>query len=371
MNKVIGYLNLYDSPELGKLTAKRTLGSTSFLGRFALMDFALSNFTNSGIDEINILVKDNFRSVLNHVGSLKPWINNTKTSRQNILINEKGIRDPKYNSDLNCLKENIWTLLESKADYVIFQPAHIITTMNLRPVIAEHMNSKADVTIVYSHISNADESFLKTNVLKLKDKEVVSFVKNNGKSKDADVSMETYIFSTKMLLEILNNKDFADSLSLKKVIEKIIRNPNYVVKGFEYFGYSRCFDSLDHFIDYSLELLDYEVTKALIKDDWPIYTTSHFTPPTSYGEHSKVRNSFIANGAIVKGTVQNSVISRHVVVEEGAIIKDSVILANTVIERNAVVQDAVVDKLVNIAANAVVKGTKDVAAYIGEGVNVK
>ena len=108
--KVIGFLNLYSSPNLGPLTEKRTLGSTSFLGRYALMDFPLSNFTNSDIDEVNILVKDNFRSVSKHVGSMKTWVNNTIIARQNILINEKGIRNPKENSDLACILQNDWVL---------------------------------------------------------------------------------------------------------------------------------------------------------------------------------------------------------------------------------------------------------------------
>ena len=90
-NKILGILNLYDSPSLGGLTKNRTLGSTSFLGRFALMDFALSNFTNSDIDEINVLVKDNFRSVAKHCGSLKNWASNTKIGRQNYLVNDIGL----------------------------------------------------------------------------------------------------------------------------------------------------------------------------------------------------------------------------------------------------------------------------------------
>ena len=91
--KVVGLLNLFDSPSLGNLTKTRTLASTSFLGRFTPIDFSLSNFANSGIDEINILIRDNFRSVAKHVGSIKSWVNNTKIGRQNLLLNEKGLFD--------------------------------------------------------------------------------------------------------------------------------------------------------------------------------------------------------------------------------------------------------------------------------------
>ena len=151
-NKVLGILNLYDSPSLGGLTRNRTLGSTSFLGRFALMDFTLSNFTNSYIDEISVLVKDNFRSVAKHAGTLKAWVNNTKIGRQNLLLNEKGIKDPKYNSDLNALRENDWILYDSEADYVVIAPAHIISSIDYRKVIDFHIAHEAEVTIVYKEI---------------------------------------------------------------------------------------------------------------------------------------------------------------------------------------------------------------------------
>ena len=175
--KIVGFLNLYSSPSLGPLTEKRTLGSTSFLGRFALMDFPLSNFTNSGIDQINILVKDNFRSVSKHVGSLKTWVNNSKIARQNLLINEKGLVNPKLNSELDCLANNDWVLYEAKGDAVVILPAHILTTIDLRPILDQHFDSDADVTIIYQHITNADEAFLPSNLVTLKGDDVISLKK--------------------------------------------------------------------------------------------------------------------------------------------------------------------------------------------------
>lgn len=194
-HKVLGLLNLYDSPSLGELTKKRTLGSTSFLGRYAIMDFALSNFTNSNIDEINILVKDNYRSVAKHIGTLKTWVNNTKIGRQNILMNERGIRDPKYNSDLNAIRENDWVYFEADADYVIIAPAHIISVIDYRKVLEFHEEKNADITLVYTKIKDGSKAFLSSNVLEVKDDKVVFFAPNKGKKDDVAVSMRTYIMS--------------------------------------------------------------------------------------------------------------------------------------------------------------------------------
>ncbi len=373
--KVIGFLNLYNSPNLGPLTEKRTLGSTSFLGRFALMDFPLSCFTNSGIDGINILVKDNFRSVSKHVGSLKTWVNNTKREMQNILLNEKGIRSPKYNTDLNCLLENDWVLLDEKADAVVILPTHIITQLDLRPVIEQHFETEADITLVYSMIEEADTTFSTSNLVKIKDGLVTSYKKNNKTVKKANVSLESYIISQSTLQMILHSKELMELKSLKRVIEKFVISKTIKVYGYEYKGYARCFDSFKHFVDYSFELLDYDVFKTLFgkaqDKEWPIYTLTHNTPPTIYSDKAKVKNSFVANGAVVEGTVENSIISRYVTIGKGAVVKNSIILTGTYIDPGAKVINAVIDKYSHIASNGVVDGSENNPIYLEQGTLIK
>lgn len=365
--RVVGFLNLFNSPNLGPLTEKRTLGSTSFLGRFALMDFALSNFTNSGIDDFNILVKDNFRSVSKHVGSLKTWVNNTKIARQNILINEKGLKNPKVNTDIECLLNNDWVLYETKADAIVVQPAHIVSTLDIRPLLEQHFESDADITIVYSHIDNADESFSTSNILTIKDGNVISLKKNNGKSKTANVSMETYVIGANTLQRILHDSDYLKCKSLKEAILKFVVNKSARVKAYEYKGYVRCFDSFQHFVDYSFELLNYNIAKNLYGKDWPIYTLTHNTAPAKYGFNSNVSNAFIANGASVDGTIKNSIISRYVEIGKGAVIEDSIILTGTYIDPGAVIKHAVIDKYCHIASTAKIEGKKTSPIYLEQG----
>ena len=373
--KIVGFLNLYGAPSLGPLTEKRTLGSTSFLGRFALMDFPLSCFTNSGIDDINILLKDNFRSVSKHVNSLKAWVNNTKRAMQNILVNEKGIRNSKVNTDLQCLLENDWVLYDTKADAVIIMPSHIISQLDLRPVIDFHYESEADITLVYSSINNADTSFATSNIVKIKDDKVVSYKKNSGSVKSANVSLETYVISYNALQLILHNNEYSNLKSLKQAIEKLVLNKKLNIYGYRYDGYVRCFDSFKHFVDYSFELLDFNVSKTLFgktnEKSWPIYTLTHNTPPTLYGEKAKVKNSFVANGADVEGTVENSIISRYVKIGKGATVKNSIILTGTYIDPGAKVVNAVIDKYSHIAKNAVVEGKENDPLYLEQGTLIK
>lgn len=366
---VVGFLNLYDSPSLGELTKHRTLGSTSFLGRFAIMDFALSNFANANIDNINILVKDNFRSVSKHCGSLKSWISNTKKGSQNLLINEDGIRNKKLNSDLNAIRFNDWVLYDSHPDYIVIQPAHIITSINLNDVLDFHIKNNADITVVTKEIDDGKKSFLSSHILELDGNKVTHCVENLGAKKNVNVSLRTYVFSKDCFITMLKHKDYRDAMSLRMVIEKVINEQSCNVLAYKHEGYARCIDSFEHFMEYSFELLDYSVAKQLFRYDYSVYTITRNTPPAIYGKNSEVKNCYIANGAVISGKVENSIISRYVEVEEGAVVKNSIILTKTVIKKGSVVENALVDKYGLV--NGIVKGTKNKPIYIGQGKKVK
>ena len=370
--KVIGLLNLYSSPNLGPLTENRTLGSTSFLGRFAIMDFALSNFTNSGIDDFSILVKDHFRSVSKHVGSMKTWVNNTKIAKQYILFNEKGLLDKTYNTELNNLRENEWLLFDTNPDYIVVQPAHIISLIDFRKVLAYHIEKKADITIVYKKVNNADKAFNYNNVLTIDENGKVSnAIRNSGSSKNATVSLESYIISKEMLKKLIHQNAKGREMSLKRTIVKLVRSKTSKIYGYEYEDIAFSIDSYRHFCEYSFSLLDYKNATRLFDNDWTFYTVTHNSRPTMYGEHSKVKNSYIANGAIIEGNVSDSIISRGVIVKKGATIKNCIILADTLVEEKALIENAVIDKHAHVFKDAELIGHKDDPIYVEQGKKIK
>ena len=365
MAKIVGYVNLYDSPSLGGLSKNRTPASTSFVGRYALIDFALSNFANSNINDINILVKDNFRSVAKHCGSLKNWASNTKIGKQNYLVNEKGLADPDFNSDLNSLRENDWVLFDTNADYIVIQPAHILTKIDITDLVRTHQKSGAAITMAYTKIKDGDEAFLTSTVLELDGDKVVSSVNNDGKKKEVNISLRTYVFSRECFDRLLRHKDYRKALSLRAVINHIVNNHSEDVRGYKYEGYARCFDSLEHFVQYSFELFDPKIAKTLFKNGGRAFTISRNTPPASYGEHAEVTESFIANGVQVDGKVDHSIISRYVKIENGATIKNSIILTRCLIKKGAVIENAVVDKYSTISG--VVKGSESKIFFVEQG----
>ncbi|MFA5481628.1 MAG: sugar phosphate nucleotidyltransferase, partial [Bacilli bacterium] len=252
-SKVLGLCDLHNAPDLGPLTSARSLASTSFLGRYAFIDFALSNFSNSGIDEVGILVKSHLRSVLKHLGSLQSWNINTKIGRETIMYNERGNLNRKKNTDLNNILVNDWVLHESSTKYVVIQPTHVICKIDFEPLLREHIERGEKVTLLYKRINNAHKSFKGHNIVTVKKDYVRSFKNNRQLEKEACVSMETYIFNRDALMNLIGEALKTNpTYTLKDAIKKFA-NKLFKVHAVEHLGYARCFDSLEHFVEYSFE----------------------------------------------------------------------------------------------------------------------
>ncbi|MFA5283074.1 MAG: glucose-1-phosphate adenylyltransferase subunit GlgD [Bacilli bacterium] len=365
---VLGLCNLHSGTDLGPLTANRTMASTSFLGRYAFIDFALSNLCNSGIDDVGILIKDHPRSILRHLGSMTAWIENTKIGRETIMFNEHGILNPPYNHDISNIVFNEWVLNRSNPDYIVIHPVHIVSTIDFAPILKEHIERNEQITVVYTHLKNADEAFMTSNILSLdKNRYVIGIKKNDRSVKEADVSMESYIINRSTMYNLIKKAEKTNALfGLKEIIAEVA-NKIIPVHAYEYIGYARCFDSLEHFMKYSLELLNASIANQLFLNDWPIYTLTHDTPPSIYGEFAKVKNSFVANGAIVEGRVEGSIVSRNVKVHKNAYIKDSIILSKSVIGDGVELENVLIDKYCTIHDNTKLKGTKSQPLYIPQG----
>ncbi len=369
LRDVIGLVDCHNCPDLGPLTANRPLASTSFLGRFAFIDFALSNFTNSEIGSIGILVKDHQRSILKHLGNNTAWLRNTKTGLSQILANERGILNPPYNHDINNLKENDWILYSSNASYLVFVDPHIVTNIDLRPIIQEHIDRRETMTVVYSKIPDSDTSCLNEHIFEVdEDNYLISCRKNDGKSKNANVSLSIWIINRTLLAEIINRHGSGNPLyGLKEMFPYLLASSSFKIHAHEHKGYVRCFDSLEHYVKYSFELLEPEAYSSLFRPDWPIYTLTHDTPPALYGEEAEVTDSFVANGCIVRGKVKHSIISREVKVAPGALIEDSIVFSDTAIGNDVIIKNALVDKYCVVTRKQKVVGHDGEIAYLKQG----
>ena len=372
MKNVIGICNLHDCPHLGPLTQNRPLGTVTFLGRYALMDGALSNFTNSQIDKIYLLAKNNVNAVLNHVTDGHIWINNTKTGYLRILHNENAIQNYRFNTDVGNIISNLQVFDDRDIDYIIVTNPFLLAAMDFRKLVEAHRASGVDVTMVYSHINYADKEYLNCDKLTMdRDGKVIDVNENTGKEEDANISLETYIFTREAFHKILDSsKDISQLFSLRRLLNYMIKNQSLSINGQLYGKTVVPILSLDHYIKCSFKLLNASQRENIFTMDWPVYTTTHNTPPATYGPKSRVKNSFIANGCIIKGTVENCVISRDVVVEEGAVVKNSILFTATEVGKKVKLNYVLTDKQAKCVEEKDLSGKEDGFFFVHYGERV-
>ncbi|MCI1735404.1 MAG: glucose-1-phosphate adenylyltransferase subunit GlgD [Bacilli bacterium] len=365
--KVLGLVDCYNNPNFGPMTKHRAIASTSFLGRYAFIDFPLSNFTNSGIEYFGVLCQNHIRSLSRHVGSGRAWTSNTKIGEFGVLYDEPNVQIPGYNTDVSNLEENMWFLKQISPDYVILTPAHMIYEADFNQLLEDHIASGARISVLYTHQTGLKSHFINARKIYVTEHGKITKTEvNKGDTDEGDISLGALIMDYQMLLSMM---DYAKGTSSFFNISDTLNYlaPTTFVRAVPVSGYVRSFDSLSHYLKYSLELLDEATFHDLFHENWPIFTKTYDTPPVLYKSGSHVENSYIANGSIIEGTVINSILGRGVRVKKGVVIKNSVIGSDAVIDENTHIEAAVVDKEAQVLHISEVMGSLDDPLYIARG----
>ena len=368
MRKVYGFVNLFNAPDLGALTENRNFGSVSFLGRYGLIDFALSNFSNSGIDRIGILVDKYANSIRSHIQNGSAFTINTKTGAIHVLYNEAAILKGQYNTDISSINSTKDHFSDGLSEYVVIAPSYILMSMDFNPILDAHIKSGRDITLVYEHRFDLDTTMKGMNLLTINGAVVKNLKRNDNKVKEGDVSLDVFVMSRGFFEHILSTqKSVSEKYDIRDMVKYEIKNNKVEANSYEYKGFVLPILSLDDYINGSFFLLPYLNRLKLFKEDWPIYTATHNTPPAKFGPKANVRNSFVANGSIINGTVENSILSRNVVVEAGATVKNSIIFTNSIISKGANLNYVLTDKSVKVDEKVSLAGNKKELVIIKQG----
>lgn len=365
MKNVLGIIAFDDaSVEVSGLDDYRPVPSLSFLGRYRLIDFVLSNYTNSGIKNIQVYVKNKPRSVIEHLGSGRQYNINSKHGKLRILTGEGPIQSESYNHDVTAYLQNMQYIENEKVDWVIVAPSHMIYTVDFNDVVKAHEESKADVTVLYKTVDNANVAFMGADTLALDAKKHVTDIeKNRGKFKNRHISLSAYVMSKDLFIALVHLANNLSSFyTLKDVLQEQIKGLNMM--GYPIHGYVACINSLNDYYQANLELIDVAHASRLFKRDWPIHTRTNDSCPTHYNDGASVRNAIVANGCFIEGTVKNSVIGRGVVIKPGALIENSIILAGTIVGENVHVKNAVVDKDAHLNKRKEIVGDASNVLYV-------
>ena len=365
MARVVGILNLHNDPSLGQLTQHQPVGSTSFLGRYSLMDFALSNFANSGINIIEIFNPYHMDSIRSHIRDGNVWLTNTKTGFIRLFVNEEKINYIYFNTDINNVLANIKTVNSIGGDYVIIANSHYLFSLDWNEVLEQFKEKDADIISLYKEVKEDVDDYISATEYKLHCGKITSSNIYNGGAEKANISLDTYVMKMSTFKELIAlGHEKSQAASIKAIINIMIANKNHKILGYKFNGYVVPVLSFEQYIKQSFKLLEYKNRKELFLPDWPILTTTHNTPPALYHANANVTNSFVANGSIIKGKVTNSILSRDVIVEEGAEVENCILFTDTVIGNNVKVSHIVSNKKVKIINVPELKGKENKFVYI-------
>lgn len=345
-----------------EITKERTIASLPIGGRYRLIDFALSSLVNNEIDHVGIVTKSNYQSLVDHVGSGKSWDLARKRGGLTILPPYGGKLE-NFGSRIEALKTIRTFIAKAPEDYVILADSYHICNLDYEPVLAYFKATGADIVCVYQckEVSEYDYTPVKTFTLAADGRVKRLDVSNSFRGK-GNVSLDIWLMRRKLLLELVDEalvndyKSFNQDILAKKLT-------TLAIYAYKYPGYLRDISDLKSYFAANMALLSLDVRKELFSQPRrPIYTKVHDSAPTYYGPDSTISNVLIADGCLIDGDVEDSIIFRNVKVGKAAQIKHSIIMQGTSVAPGVSVEYVVADKNVKITRS--VAGTADAPCYL-------
>lgn len=371
MGNVLGlvFANMHDTT-LGDMTENRTMGSVMFGGRYRLIDFPLSNMVNSGISEVGVITKSNYQSLLDHLGSAREWDLARKKGGLYILPPFGNVESTLYRGRIEALYGAMSFIKHSRAKYVILSDCDVVTNIDYKPIVAAHIESGADITAVaHTGVYSSDDIKTSTVFNVDADKNVTSVLINPDISGTCTTSLNVFVMSMDFLIETVNDAMARGNVSFERnILQEKCRELK--IKIYEYDNYFSKLNSPESYFKSNMALLEPENARKLFVPKRSIYTKVSDNAPVKYDLDSKVSNSLIADGCIIEGEVENSVLFRGVKVGKGAKVKNCILMQGTVVGDNAELNYLITDKNVSICENHILTSSPQYPMYVGKGASV-
>ncbi len=365
--------NSYDSlvPELVGL---RLMASIPFAGRYRIIDFILSSMVNCGIDNVSMIVRQNYHSLIDHLGAGREWDLVRKKGGLNIIppYSEKNIKV--YNGRVEALASILSFLKRQKEKYVVMSDANIAVNFDFNALLSAHIESGADVTIAYTE-DRIPQGLLQSNDIR---DMYYTFTIDNGRIRKIYMnSQEPGIQNLSMNIYVLNREQLIDQINRAYVrgythFERDVLAPQlekFNIRAFKYEGYCARISDMKSYFNENMKLLKDENLEALFGGN-QIYTKIRDDNPTRYINGSRAKNVLVADGCVIEGDVENSILFRGVKVAKGAKVRNSILMQDTVVSENADVEYVITDKNVWIGDGKELKGNDSFPVYVAKNRSV-
>ncbi len=362
--------NSYDAlvPELVNV---RLMASIPFGSRYRLIDFILSSMANCDIDNVSVMVNNNYHSLMDHLDSGREWDLVRKNGGLHIFPPFAEKSSKPFVGRVGALASILDFLRDQKEKYVVIADTNVIVNFDFRDMIKTHIETGADVTVVYNE-QELPESLLKSTsndkgfyyTLNIEDGRVTRMFVNAREPGVQNFAMNIFLIDRELLIDLVNTAFVHGQEYFERDI-LLPRLNKLNVQAYKYEGYVARISDMKSYFDENMKLLDDYNLDALFSGA-PIYTKIRDDNPTRYIDGAKVQNVMVADGCIIEGEVENSILFRGVKVAKGAKVKNCILMQDTTVEAGADAEYLITDKNVTISAGKEMKGTDSFPVYIGK-----
>ena len=356
---VMGIIFTNDA-SLGDLTHKRTMASLPFGGRYRQVDFALSNLSCAGVRHVGIISRHNYQSLMNHIGDGEEWGLELEEGGLEFLTPYAISTTYNYRGKL----ESLYTAMDflefgGDDELVVMIDSAVLSNIDLNKVLAAHVESGKDVTVV-TKAGVADGSKKLDLALKLDDKgEVADIAVDFVAPADYVASMDIFVLNKKWLIEKVKDHIAHNLFHMDRdLVLGGWQKGNTSVNVYEFDGVAMFNETVEEYFANSLALIDKDVRHDIFGGNHPIYTKVRDRVPTYYGEDCEIEDCLVADGCILEGEAEESVLFRQVTICEGAEVENCVIMNDTVVGKGAELKYVILDKNVTVTPGAKLIGTK-------------
>ncbi len=368
------FSNIHDH-NIPELTQRRTTASVPFGGRYRLVDFTLSNMVNANIFKIGIITHYNYQSLMDHIGSGKDWdlarsSGGVKILPPFITAYDNTTASPQpYSSRLEALMGAYNFVSRCSEEYIILSDCDIVCNIDLKDVLRTHIESGADMTVVTKNQYLSEDQAKNSTIVETNESGRITNLVSHPTTTGGfmDLCLNIFVLKREYLVNII-----LDSLArgYKSFTRDIIANNKANMKfiKYNYESYYAAINSLDGYFKSSMDLLRPEVRECIFGvKNRPVYTKVKNSAPTRHSDTSKISNSLIADGCVIKGTVENSIIFRGVEIGENTVVKNSIIMQDTTIGDNAYINCVIADKNVIVHDGRTLSGHETHPFSISKG----
>lgn len=348
---------------MGQLSKKRAVAAMPVAGSYRCIDFVLSNMSNSHIQKVAVLTQYNSRSLNEHLNSSKWWDFGRKQGGLFVLtpfITEEN--SSWYMGTADSIYQNLDFLRRCHEPYVIITSGDCVYKMDYDKILDYHVQTKADITVAVKDMSDASEDIHRFGIVRTDaEGRITNFEEKPLIAQTNTVSIGVYVIRRRLLIELVqkaheeNRYDFVQDILVRyKDVKKIF--------AYKHEGYWQNISTISSYYQTNMDFLKPEVREYFFRTQPGIYSKVSDLPPAKYNPGSMVKNSLVASGSIINGTVENSILFKKTFVGNNCVIKNSIILNDVYLGDNAYIENCIVESRDTIRANT---------RYVGEnGVKV-